>query len=190
MTRTTPIERAQVRLHLIDQREAQIRKLQELKRTLKKQIVDFEELTEKRNAAVLGGAATIEDALLAYEAALISNALTISNGSVTRAGQRLGMSYQQLAFLLAGRQKAIAHLRTPVRRRKQRSDRPKEAPPNRRLGVMARKSRGTGRDGRADNQFLENRLRNAFDAGVNAERELILDRATRMWEKITEGIKA
>ena len=109
---------AQTRQHLIKQREAQIATLRKLARELKKQIVECKKLTERRNLAVLGGEATLADAILAYEAALISKALQIANGSVTHAAKTLGTSYQQLSFILEGRQKAIAHLRTPAHRRK------------------------------------------------------------------------
>lgn len=113
----TAIEKAQARLNLISQREAQIATLRKLTRELRKQIVECKKLTERRNLAVLGGEATLEDAILAYEAALISNALKINGGRVTRAAKMLGVSYQQLSFILGRRQKAIAHLRTPVNRR-------------------------------------------------------------------------
>jgi tetratricopeptide (TPR) repeat protein len=59
----------------------------------------------------------LQQEVLKYESALISQALAKVNGSVTHAAALLGMSYQGLAYIIESRHKNLLKERTPVRRR-------------------------------------------------------------------------
>jgi DNA-binding NtrC family response regulator len=53
-----------------------------------------------------------------FEHDLIKHALEISQGSVTQAAKRLGISYQSLGYMLETRHKDLSKARTPLKRRK------------------------------------------------------------------------
>jgi tetratricopeptide (TPR) repeat protein len=55
--------------------------------------------------------------VIKYEGALIRKALTRVNGSLTRAAEQLGMSYQGLAYVIESRHKNLLKERSPIRRR-------------------------------------------------------------------------
>jgi tetratricopeptide (TPR) repeat protein len=55
--------------------------------------------------------------VMKYEGALIRQALTRVNGSLTRAAEQLGMSYQGLAYVIESRHKNLLKERSPIRRR-------------------------------------------------------------------------
>lgn len=111
-----PLDRAHMRLALIDQRDTQIARLQEQRKVVQQEIAALEELKRQR-AELLD----LKQGALQFEADLITKALTDSDGHITPAAVRLGVDYQYLAYLLDNRHKAIAHLRTPIRRRGQRT---------------------------------------------------------------------
>ena len=60
---------------------------------------------------------TLTEEVLSLEHDLIKHALEASEGSVTRAAKTLGISYQELHYMLATRHKDLLKYRTPVRRR-------------------------------------------------------------------------
>ncbi len=60
----------------------------------------------------------LPEAVRGYEARFIKRALKEADGSVTRAAERLGISYQRLASLLDARHKDLASARSPVMRRR------------------------------------------------------------------------
>jgi molybdenum-dependent DNA-binding transcriptional regulator ModE len=51
---------------------------------------------------------------------LIKHALEAHEGSVTRAAKTLGISYQELHYMLETRHKDLLRYRTPVKRRRKR----------------------------------------------------------------------
>lgn len=55
--------------------------------------------------------------VLKFEAGLIHQALTQSNGSVTHAAQLLGMTYQGLAYVIGSRHQDLLKVRSPIHRR-------------------------------------------------------------------------
>lgn len=55
-----------------------------------------------------------------FEHDLIKHALDTSQGSVTQAAKRLGISYQSLSYMLETRHKDLSAARTPIKRRKSR----------------------------------------------------------------------
>lgn len=59
----------------------------------------------------------LQTMMLKHEGLLIKRALKQSDGSVTRAGSLLGMSYQALCYVLESRHKDLLTERTPIRRR-------------------------------------------------------------------------
>lgn len=61
---------------------------------------------------------SLPEALHAFEARFIEQALKETGGTVTRAAQKLGMSYQTLAHLLNVRHKDLISKRTPVKKRR------------------------------------------------------------------------
>ena len=67
----------------------------------------------------LGGKGfALPDAVLAYEAKFIREALEAEQGSVSRAAKRLGIRYQSLAHILKTRQRDLLGLRTPAQPRR------------------------------------------------------------------------
>ena len=67
----------------------------------------------------LGGKGfVLPDAVLAYEAKFIREALEAERGSVSRAAKRLGIRYQSLAHILKTRQQGLLGLRTPAQPRR------------------------------------------------------------------------
>ena len=65
---------------------------------------------------------SLPEAVAAYEAKLIEQALKAEQGVVTRTAQRLGIRYQTLSELLKARHKDLMRFRTPVKPRKKRSE--------------------------------------------------------------------
>jgi CheY-like chemotaxis protein/tetratricopeptide (TPR) repeat protein len=61
---------------------------------------------------------SLPDAILAYEARFIEQALELEQGSVTRAAKRLGIKHQTLSHILKARQRHLLHMRTPAASRK------------------------------------------------------------------------
>jgi len=80
-----------------------------------------ERLAERRHAlrrkVLPEGVASLGEAVLAYEASLIKKALLLEGGAIVAAAEDLGISYQQLRFLLDGRQKELAGFARTKRRR-------------------------------------------------------------------------
>ena len=64
---------------------------------------------------------TLKEEVLSLEHDLIKHALAANEGSVTRAAKTLGISYQELHYMLETRHRDLSHLRTPVRRRPRKS---------------------------------------------------------------------
>lgn len=62
-----------------------------------------------------------EQEKLKAEKAMIKRALALANGSLTRAAALLSMSYQKLAYIMETRHKDLLTERTPIRRRKPKS---------------------------------------------------------------------
>jgi len=60
----------------------------------------------------------LPDAMLAYEARFIREALEASQGSISRAAKRLGLRHQSLIHILKSRHKDLLNLRTPARTRR------------------------------------------------------------------------
>lgn len=60
---------------------------------------------------------SFSDEIQALESDLIKHSLETSEGSVTRAANTLGVSYQELNYMLETRHRDLVCLRTPVRRR-------------------------------------------------------------------------
>jgi tetratricopeptide (TPR) repeat protein len=75
-----------------------------------------EHLTSDRMRSLPPGRKLAEE-IKEFEHDLIKHALDISDGSVTRAAQSLGMSYQKLGYMLETRHKDLIKDRTPIRRR-------------------------------------------------------------------------
>lgn len=61
---------------------------------------------------------SLTEALLRYEAELISRALAEANGRVTQAARLLGVPHQKLCRILKTRQKSLISARTPIRERR------------------------------------------------------------------------
>ncbi len=59
---------------------------------------------------------SLPDVVLAYEGRFIEQALELENGILTRAAKRLGISRQQLAYLLDTRHRNLRHKRKPANR--------------------------------------------------------------------------
>lgn len=53
---------------------------------------------------------------------LIKHSLETNKGSITRAARALGISYQELSYMLNTRHIDLIHLRTPARRRPPQSE--------------------------------------------------------------------
>jgi tetratricopeptide (TPR) repeat protein len=60
---------------------------------------------------------TFNEEIHSLEHFLIKHSLEANEGSVTRAAKSLGISYQELHYMLETRHRDLSHLRTPVRRR-------------------------------------------------------------------------
>lgn len=69
---------------------------------------------EKRN---LISGRKLREEIQSLEHDLIEHSLEVAEGSVTRAADSLGISYQELNYMLETRHKDLFHLRSPVRRR-------------------------------------------------------------------------
>jgi len=63
---------------------------------------------------------SLNEEIRSLEHNLIKHALEVTDGSVTRAASTLGISYQELNYMLETRHKDLFQLRAPVRRRQRR----------------------------------------------------------------------
>jgi transcriptional regulator with GAF, ATPase, and Fis domain len=70
---------------------------------------------------------SLEEEVLSYERKLIRLALDTSQGKVTRAAERLGITHQSLSFILATRHKDLLEARRPPRPRRRTAKRPSPA---------------------------------------------------------------
>ena len=80
----------------------------------------FQEMAERlavRDKRILIAGRTLREEIDALEYDLIKHALEVNEGSVTRAAKNLGISYQDLDYMLKTRHRNLAGLRTPIRRR-------------------------------------------------------------------------
>ncbi|MDQ2974731.1 MAG: hypothetical protein M3R69_04860 [Acidobacteriota bacterium] len=75
---------------------------------------------EEATEILLTKACDLQDRVLKYEGALIKEALSQTNGSVTRAAALLNLSHQGLAYIIDARHKDLLKERSPVRRRRAR----------------------------------------------------------------------
>src|SRR4029079_5811081 len=60
---------------------------------------------------------SFSEEIQSLESDLIKHSLETNEGSVTRAANNLGISYQELNYMLDTRHRDLVHLRTPARRR-------------------------------------------------------------------------
>lgn len=63
------------------------------------------------------GCTSLEQSIARYEAEIITRALTLKGGVLIDAASVLGLSYQGLRYILDTRQKGLAGLATPKRKR-------------------------------------------------------------------------
>jgi tetratricopeptide (TPR) repeat protein len=75
-----------------------------------------EHLAAQETEGLISGR-TLNEEIHSVERHLIKHALEANEGSVTRAANSLGISYQELHYMLETRHRDLSHLRTPVRRR-------------------------------------------------------------------------
>jgi tetratricopeptide (TPR) repeat protein len=75
-----------------------------------------ERLVTQGRAGLISGR-TLKEEILSREHELIAHALEANDGSVTHAAKNLGISYQELHYMLETRHRDLSSLRTPVRRR-------------------------------------------------------------------------
>jgi CheY-like chemotaxis protein/tetratricopeptide (TPR) repeat protein len=75
-------------------------------------------VTRKLSGVELGGKFSLPEAVCAYEARFIEQALEDEQGSVSRAARRLGIKHQSLAHILRTRQQQLLGCRTPAVPRK------------------------------------------------------------------------
>ena len=75
-----------------------------------------ERLVTQGRASLISGR-TLKEEILSREHELVAHALEANDGSVTRAAKNLGISYQELHYMLETRHRDLSSLRTPVRRR-------------------------------------------------------------------------
>jgi tetratricopeptide (TPR) repeat protein len=79
---------------------------------------------EATNEILLTKSPRLEQAVLGYESSLIKDALVRVNGSVTQAATLLGLSHQGLAYIIRTRHKELLTVRSPIKPRKQRTQKP------------------------------------------------------------------
>ena len=80
----------------------------------------FQEMGERlavQEKGIFISGRTFSEEIQALESDLIKHSLETSEGSVTRAANNLGISYQELNYMLDTRHRDLVPLRTPVRRR-------------------------------------------------------------------------
>lgn len=80
-----------------------------------------QQLNRDLNRDLLGGAVSLQAALLYYEGRVIEAALKLNGHSVTNAAAALGESHQQLSYVIKRRQPHLLALRKTVIKRKKRS---------------------------------------------------------------------
>jgi DNA-binding NtrC family response regulator len=86
--------------------EAALAAFQEMEERLA--VMDHKNVTTGRN---------LSEEIQALEHDLIKHALEINKGSVTRSARALGISYQELSYMLKTRHSDLLELRTPPRQR-------------------------------------------------------------------------
>lgn len=80
----------------------------------------FQEMGERlavQNKGIFISGRSFNEEIQSLESDLIKHSLETSEGSVTRAANNLGISYQELNYMLETRHRDLVNLRTPVRRR-------------------------------------------------------------------------
>jgi len=83
----------------------------------------FQEMGERlavHEKGIFVSGRSFTEEIQSLESDLIKHSLETSDGSVTRAANNLGISYQELNYMLETRHRELVHLRTPVRRRPRR----------------------------------------------------------------------
>jgi len=83
-------------------------------------LIVFQEMGERiavREQATLIAGRSLNDEIQSLEHELIKNALEANAGSITRAAKTLGISYQDLHYMLETRHSDLSGLRTPAQRR-------------------------------------------------------------------------
>ena len=128
----TPMERAQARLKAVENADEQIARLRE-------QVAELAELREQWDAKLLVGTSDLLTAVIKYEGELISFALRAADKSVTKAAERLGVSYQTLAYIIESRHKELLGERSDVKRRAKRPG--QKAPTRSRSAVIELRTR-------------------------------------------------
>lgn len=83
------------------------------------------EMAQQPEAAREWEGCSLDEEVLSYEKSLIRLALNASEGKVTQAAQRLGITHQLLSFILNTRHKDLLEARKPVRARRRSSMRPR-----------------------------------------------------------------
>jgi DNA-binding NtrC family response regulator len=63
------------------------------------------------------GNVTLDEMMRRYENNIIRQALTASQGSITKAALLLGISHQRLGYILESRQRDLQAVRTPIKTR-------------------------------------------------------------------------
>lgn len=77
---------------------------------------------EEATEALLNKPFDFHEEVLRHENTLIRHTLSKVNGSLTRAAQQMGMSYQGLAYILQTRHRDLLKERSPVRHRSRKKD--------------------------------------------------------------------
>jgi len=77
---------------------------------------------EEATEALLNKPFNFHEEVLKLENNLIRNTLAKVNGSITRAAEQMGMSYQGLAYIIQRRHPELLKERSPVRRRARKKD--------------------------------------------------------------------
>src|SRR5688572_2861512 len=84
----------------------------------------FQEMGDRIAVREKGGLFTgrnLTEDVQSLEHDLIKHSLETANGSITRAARVLGVSYQELDYMLKTRHRDLLKVRTPVRRRPRKS---------------------------------------------------------------------
>jgi len=80
----------------------------------------FQEMGERlavHDKGIFVSGRSFSEEIQSLESDLIKHSLETNEGSVTRAANNLGISYQELNYMLETRHRDLVHLRTPARRR-------------------------------------------------------------------------
>ncbi len=85
-------------------------------------VLNSEMTPEEATEALLNKPFNFHEEVLKLENNLIRNTLAKVNGSITRAAEQMGMSYQGLAYIIQRRHPELLKERSPVRRRARKKD--------------------------------------------------------------------